>query len=65
VLDTGPNGEADDDGLEITLRQHVRQRLGGQKTPRTFHFVAELPRTSTGKLQRARLREVALEAAGR
>jgi len=65
VLDTGPDGEAEDDGLEITLRQHVRQRLGGQKTPRTFHFVAELPRTSTGKLQRARLREVALEAAGR
>lgn len=53
------------DGLEVTLRQYVRQRLGGNKTPRTFHFVTELPRTPTGKLQRSRLREQAKRAADR
>jgi benzoate-CoA ligase family protein len=29
--------------LEPVLRQHMRQRVGGNKTPRAFHFVAELP----------------------
>ena len=52
-------------GLEVTLRQHVRQRLGGNKTPRTFHFVDELPRTATGKVERVRLREEALQAGQR
>jgi len=59
VLDAGVAG----DGLAVTLRQHVRQRLGGNKTPRTFHFVTELPRTPTGKLQRSQLREQAQQAA--
>jgi acyl-coenzyme A synthetase/AMP-(fatty) acid ligase len=53
------------DSLEVTLRQYVRQRLGGTKTPRTFHFVSELPRTATGKVERSRLREEALRAAAR
>jgi acyl-coenzyme A synthetase/AMP-(fatty) acid ligase len=46
--------------LEGTLKQHVRQRLGGNKTPRTFHFVDSLPKTATGKLQRFKLRDQAL-----
>jgi acyl-coenzyme A synthetase/AMP-(fatty) acid ligase len=29
--------------LEGALRHHVRQRLGGNKTPRTFYFVGKLP----------------------
>jgi hypothetical protein len=29
--------------LEPVLRQHMRQRVGGNKTPRAFHFVTELP----------------------
>ena len=58
VLDEGVSTE----GLEVPLRQHVRQRLGGNKTPRTFHFVTELPRTPTGKLQRGRLRDEAVRA---
>ncbi len=45
--------------LEDRLRQHVRQRLGGNKTPRAFHFVESLPRTATGKVQRFKLRELA------
>ncbi|HSK99725.1 MAG TPA: benzoate-CoA ligase family protein [Rubrobacteraceae bacterium] len=31
--------------LEGVLRQFVRQRLGGNKTPRAFYFVRTLPRT--------------------
>jgi acyl-coenzyme A synthetase/AMP-(fatty) acid ligase len=45
--------------LEDRLRQHVRQRLGGNKTPRAFHFVESLPRTATGKVERFKLRELA------
>ena len=48
-----------EDDLEGTLKQHVRQRLGGNKTPRTFHFVDTLPKTATGKVQRFKLRQQA------
>jgi acyl-CoA synthetase (AMP-forming)/AMP-acid ligase II len=40
---------------EDELREYVRQRLARYKVPREIGFVAELPRTSTGKLQRRRL----------
>jgi acyl-CoA synthetase (AMP-forming)/AMP-acid ligase II len=40
------------------LRQYVRERLARHKVPREISFVSELPRTSTGKLQRRRLAEV-------
>lgn len=45
--------------LEDRLRQRVRQRLGGNKTPRAFHFVAALPRTAAGTIQRSELRRLA------
>jgi benzoate-CoA ligase len=45
--------------LEDRLRQRVRQRLGGNKTPRAFHFVASLPRTAAGTIQRSELRKLA------
>jgi benzoate-CoA ligase len=48
--------------LEDRLRQRVRQRLGGNKTPRAFHFVAALPRTAAGTIQRAELRELAQQS---
>ncbi|RDG37660.1 AMP-binding protein [Streptomyces corynorhini] len=46
-------------GEETTkaLREFVRSRLAPYKCPRVFVFVAALPRTPTGKLQRFRLRE--------
>ena len=50
---------AGDGDLEGALRRHVRQRLGGNKTPRAFHFVKTLPKTATGKVQRVKLREQA------
>ena len=39
------------------LRAHVRARLAGFKCPETFEFLAELPRTSTGKVRKFELRE--------
>lgn len=40
------------------LADHCRARLAGYKVPRQFHFVAALPRTAAGKLQRGRLSDV-------
>jgi benzoate-CoA ligase family protein len=48
--------EAAADGLEETLRAHVRARLAPFKAPRWIQMVAELPKTATGKVQRFRLR---------
>jgi fatty-acyl-CoA synthase len=48
-------------GASITeedLRTYVRERLARYKVPREVRFVEELPRTSTGKLQRRRLGEL-------
>jgi len=39
------------------LREFVRSRLAHFKTPRDFTFVAELPKTATGKIQKYVLRE--------
>lgn len=39
------------------LRRHCRERLPDHMCPVRIRFVAELPRTSTGKLQRFKLRE--------
>jgi benzoate-CoA ligase family protein len=38
------------------LCRAVKQRLAGYKAPRWVEFVADLPKTSTGKIQRFRLR---------
>ncbi|MST35273.1 hypothetical protein GHK86_21395, partial [Acidimicrobiaceae bacterium USS-CC1] len=37
------------------LKQLVRGRLAGYKVPRRIHFVARLPRTTTGKVLRREL----------
>jgi long-chain acyl-CoA synthetase len=50
------DGVADDDALRATLAAHCRELLAGFKVPRSFDFVAELPRTGTGKIQKARIR---------
>lgn len=52
-------GEVSGQEMEGRLRQHVRQRLGGNKTPRAFHFVESLPKAATGKVQRVKLCEMA------
>jgi fatty-acyl-CoA synthase len=39
------------------LYTHCRERLAGFKCPRRIEFVDELPKTSTGKIQKYLLRE--------
>jgi len=39
------------------LQEHVKSQIAPYKYPRQIEFVASLPRTETGKLQRFRLRE--------
>ena len=50
-------GAAGDDALRAELRETVKKRLAGYKAPRSIEFVADLPKTATGKIQRFRLRE--------
>jgi len=45
------------EALAAELREAVRKRLGGYKSPRWIDFVAELPKTATGKIQRFALRQ--------
>ncbi|MDF2976001.1 MAG: acetyl-coenzyme synthetase [Actinomycetospora sp.] len=43
--------------LADELRAHVRARLAAHEVPREIEFLAELPRTTTGKILRRALRE--------
>jgi benzoate-CoA ligase len=45
--------------LAAALQSFVRERLADYKRPRGVEFVAELPKTATGKLQRFKLRAAA------
>ena len=45
------------------LQHHVRQRLSTHSYPREIAFVEELPKTSSGKIQRFVLRQRAEEEA--
>jgi len=45
------------DALRRELQDHVKASIAPYKYPRAIEFVTDLPRTSTGKLQRSRLRE--------
>jgi benzoate-CoA ligase len=47
------------DALAEALRQHVKDQLAPHKYPRWIEFMAELPKTATGKIQRFKLRELA------
>ena len=38
-------------------KAHVKQQLAPYKYPRWIEFVAELPKTATGKIQRFKLRQ--------
>lgn len=73
VLEAAVIGVIDDTGLtrtkafvvlkngaqadETELKAFVKERLAPHKYPRLIAFVAELPKTATGKIQRFRLRE--------
>ena len=53
VLNDGYEGS---DELASVLKAHVKSLLAPHKYPREVFFVAELPKTATGKVQRFRLR---------
>lgn len=46
------------DTLAEQLKQHVKSVLQPHKYPRWVEFLAELPKTATGKIQRFKLREI-------
>ncbi|MER3556246.1 MAG: AMP-dependent synthetase, partial [Meiothermus sp.] len=50
-------GQTGDEALVGALQQEVRSRVGHHAYPRAVHFVDELPLTTTGKIQRFKLRE--------
>jgi benzoate-CoA ligase len=54
-------GTAASPALEAELKSFVKGQLAPYKYPRLIEFIAELPKTATGKIQRFKLRE--LEAA--
>jgi len=54
-----PGGRASDE----ELKAFVKDRLAPYKYPRAIQFVAELPKTATGKIQRFKLREMERAAA--
>jgi len=48
---------APSDDLVKELQAFVKSQIAPYKYPRKIDFVADLPRTETGKLQRFRLRQ--------
>ena len=74
VLEAAVIGQEDADGLvktkafvvlkvgfkadEAELKAFVKDRLAAYKYPRSIEFLAELPKTATGKIQRFKLREL-------
>lgn len=58
-------GVAADDATRAALQDYCKREIAPYKYPRRIEFVAALPRTETGKLQRFRLRQMAGEDAQR
>ncbi|MES2193007.1 MAG: AMP-binding protein [Pseudomonadota bacterium] len=56
VLAAGIDGDA---ALAAELQDHVKRTIAPYKYPRAVEFVAQLPKTGTGKLQRFALRQMA------
>ena len=50
-------GETPSEPLAESIREHVKRFLAPYQQPREIEFVAELPMTTTGKVQRKVLRE--------
>lgn len=58
------NGYAADERLIETLKVHVKEQTGPWKYPRWIDVRPDLPRTSTGKIQRFKLRDEESQAPG-
>jgi 2-aminobenzoate-CoA ligase len=53
------SGATADDALATALQDHVKREIAPYKYPRAIEFVAQLPKTETGKLKRFALRQMA------
>ncbi|MFZ3321208.1 MAG: AMP-binding protein [Usitatibacter sp.] len=51
-------GHTGSDALKDSIREHVKKHLAPYQQPREIEFVAQLPMTTTGKVQRKVLREL-------
>ena len=51
------NGYEPSDALRKELQNHVKKVTAPYKYPRILEFVKELPKTVSGKIQRAKLRK--------
>jgi acetyl-CoA synthetase len=51
------DGFAPGDGLAVELQEHVKAQTAPYKYPRIVEFAEELPKTASGKVRRAQLRE--------
>jgi 2-aminobenzoate-CoA ligase len=56
VLNAGYTG---DEAMVMELQEHVKSTIAPYKYPRAIEFLAALPRTATGKIQRFKLRQLA------
>jgi 2-aminobenzoate-CoA ligase len=56
-------GVGPDEAAKKRLQDHVKATIAPFKYPRSVKFVAALPKTETGKIQRFKLREAASAAA--
>jgi len=52
-----PNGREPSEGLARELQEHCKRETAPYKFPRIVEFAAELPKTSSGKIKRAQLRQ--------
>jgi 2-aminobenzoate-CoA ligase len=52
-----------DAALAAALQDHVKREIAPYKYPRAIEFVAQLPKTETGKLKRFSLRQIAMAGA--
>ncbi|PRP93242.1 Benzoate--CoA ligase [Enhygromyxa salina] len=57
-VELGP-GHAGSEALAAEIIAHCRELIAAFKAPRKIEFVTDLPRTETGKIRRAALRELA------
>jgi acetyl-CoA synthetase len=53
------DGIGDDEALVRELQEHCKRETAPYKFPRIVEFATELPKTSSGKIKRAQLREAA------
>jgi 2-aminobenzoate-CoA ligase len=56
-------GITGDAALTTELQEHVKRAIAPYKYPRAIEFVAQLPKTETGKVKRFALRQMAQAAA--